>query len=374
MKLRALLYSDLHFADPHLEAVSLALLKLQAYIVEHKPDLLINLGDTFHTKDYVSSKTLSAVSLAMRDIRDLCADLKIGHLVLSGNHDIADRKGEEFSSEILALDRSVVLVPSGKVVTCGSMSDPLKLGFINYRPNVEDVKADAAALVRAGCDAVCVHLPLLGAMFNPTRSDEGGVSAKDLGIKWIFAGHYHHPQVMKSGSSTTVIVGSPSYYTWGDEVMFDEHGVVPRGFLLVDFAREGKTPLSVKYRRLPNTYAEVRHTARVNTKVDADSEAALIDTLKDSLAPSQKLRVRAVGDGTEELVDRDCGEHVSFTTSSSLRKVELPDAPEVTVQLGEVDHEALISRVISESDIHPAMQKRVLAAALKTLEEARATG
>lgn len=368
MKLRVLLYSDLHFADPHLEAASLALLRLQAYLVEHKPDAVVNLGDTFHSKDYVSSRTLSAVSTALREIRDICDEVHIPHFVLSGNHDIADRSGDEYSSDILALAPSIRVVRSGSIEEVGGF----KLGFLNYRPKHEDVLKDIRRV--SGADAVFSHLPLHGALFNPTRAEEGGIEPSTLGCRWIFSGHYHHPQVMRSSACTTVIVGSPCYYTWGDEVMFDEKGVVPRGFLLVDFEKKaGGKPISVQFQRLPNTYAEVRHTARVNISTEVRDEQQTVESIRESLGKNQKLKVRAIGESAEELAASDFGQDVQFTLTSATRRVALPDAPEVKVHLADVDHGALIERVIAESDMNPAMQKRVKATVLQLLEESRET-
>jgi len=53
-----------------------------------KPNLVINLGDSFQMDNYISIRTLHSASLGMSKVSSVCNYLNIEHLILMGNHDL----------------------------------------------------------------------------------------------------------------------------------------------------------------------------------------------------------------------------------------------------------------------------------------------
>ena len=377
-KLRILFYSDLHFSDAHASEAQSAIRCLIRWVGVLKPNLLVNLGDTFHQKDNVSTLTLSLVAESFRELRDSLPSTTI-HFGISGNHDIAVRDGSRSAADVLRL-AWVSMAPSGSVLDAFGF----KLGWLGY---VEDAakRQEAIEAIREA-DVLFAHAPFLGAKFNAKQSEEGSTALDPsrLGPSLLVVGHYHHPQVLRTKTCETIIVGSPAYYTWGDSVTFleaeggdvDSKGkvgdIVPRGFLLLELSRAEEGSMSWQATRLRN------ENARVLMTVDSRGAASRAADVA-SVHNGQSISYRVTGSEADEVAgvltevfkDRT---NIRVTTRSSLKPSGLPTGPEaVDFQVGDVDYGKLLDRVLQETTFDGVAVEDVKKVAKRILEQSHAT-
>lgn len=343
-----LCYSDLHFSDPHADEAIKACASFARLVREHKPTAVVNLGDTFHVKDAVTTRTLNAASKGLGLICDAAKSVEAKHFVISGNHDSGDNLGVESSASVLFLG-GASLQPTGTTVEMLGRT----FGFFGY---VNDRKKSASLLkpmLAATPDMVFAHLPILYAHFNASRTDESSLAMDpaDMGTKHLVAGHYHHPQLFFSKNTDVVIVGSPCYYTWGDSVWVEEEGVVHRGFLAIDVCGDG----TFDFTRYPNRTCVVRHTFRLDVDGKNPDLSSIIEA-----HPQQEVRFRLVGYSPEAvaaITEKYQTSKVKIGSTSALRSPVMPDAPEVGFVPGDIDFASLLDRVLSETELTEGVSK-----------------
>lgn len=347
---RLVIYSDMHWGDAGLAECEAAADDLADLVAAVDPDVVLNLGDTFHAKDAVSSRTLDAFATKMQRVRAK------SHLVLSGNHDASDRAGEVTSARVLSLLGADVVTGS-KIITVGDTA----IGLLSHTSDAQALNEHARTLARdlRGVGyAVFSHVPIRGAAFN-AKSVEESPDALDRsvlgdGIKLLFSGHYHHPQVLP-GVPEVVICGSPSYLTWGDNVWFEAGSAVPRGFLVVEIERTGAT-----YRRVAAQRTTVRLSVPVrqlNPVNPMGSVQSLVDNVR-RVHPNNPLVVRLASESDERkhveaVLERlqaeaeTCTPGVTYTATTSGR-LTLPGTQQIRV--ASVEAKPLLRSVVAGLD------------------------
>lgn len=353
--MKILIYSDLHFSDPHAEQATAACLRLAEAIREHRPTAVVNCGDTFHTKDAITTTTLHTAAEALRPVCEAIRDVGASHYVISGNHDLGDLAGECTAASLFRFTREddVHYCPSGTVLALGN--DDTKVGFFGYITDRKLREERIQAIRAAECDIVFVHAPLRGAAFNPWgKIDESDDSLDPsvFGAPLVIAGHYHHPQRIVTGSTTVIVVGSPCYYTWGDGISMDNGVPLPRGFGLLERDRRGE----FSFDSIENSSAIVRHTIREDKSKHVPVAVADLRGIL-QVVPAERLRVRIVGEAANELalaIQRDIiPTYPSLTltlTSQSIDPV-LPAVQEVEYTPVDIDSGALLKRALFELEV-----------------------
>lgn len=344
--MKLLLYSDVHWGDSTIESCTLALQSLGDYVDEYRPDVVINLGDTFHPKDAVSARTLSAATRAFDTLCQRVAIACADHFAIHGNHDVGDRAGAVSSAEILRLagvrfpDREYRLDTGNGVI-----------GFLSFGGEADDIRA-VAGIMADSCSVIVSHVPLLGAIFAPGKADTDGhaLDAAGLGVARVFSGHYHHPQTFRAGDTEVCVVGSPAYHTWGDLVIAGADGkALPRGFVLVD-----TDDWSV--RRLPARGVTVRHTLRPDDLLGDKREARdrWLAWIREA-HPDNPIALRiASRDDAEAAIAiaqelaTDLPEGIEVRATATLR-TNLPTLGEIKFESEQADTRMLLDRLLTEA-------------------------
>lgn len=173
----------------------------------------IVLGDIFH-KSQIPVPLYNAVYDALRKISQ-----QVEHLIiLKGNHDFYDKKGEVNSIHSF---RDIAIV----VEHPGQARLGTKMGL--FLPYTDDVDAwrDAASLHG---DYLFTHMDIIGAAYSGfERESTKGITEEDFigDFDLSFSGHIHQPQRV---GETGYIVGAPMAHS------FKDAGATDRGYLLFD--------------------------------------------------------------------------------------------------------------------------------------------
>lgn len=171
------------------------------------------LGDIFH-KSQIPVPLYNAVYDLLRQISQ-----QVGHLIiLKGNHDFYDKKGEVNSIHSFRDIATVVEHPT-------QMRLGTKEGV--FLPYTDDVDAwrDAASLQG---NYLFTHMDIIGASYSGfERESTKGITEEDFmrSFDLSFSGHIHQPQrIGKTGH----IVGAPMAHS------FKDAGATDRGYILLD--------------------------------------------------------------------------------------------------------------------------------------------
>ncbi|QQO97397.1 recombination endonuclease subunit [Maribacter phage Molly_5] len=154
-------------------------------ILEEKPDVVVNLGDTVDPIGGLGTETIGAVTIGMGYISTACETVNADHYVMIGNHDLAYTNMRTSSVEFL--DK----FPNTKIVR-----HPLYLEHTVMVPFTEDYNYAREILKKAEEEGKTIgftHLDFKELNYNSSYKSTDGLDATDFKLK-IFNGHVHIPQ------------------------------------------------------------------------------------------------------------------------------------------------------------------------------------
>lgn len=183
----------LFIGDPHLKInrfdLATSFLKwLNHTIAEQKPDIVVNLGDTFDTHAVLRSEVLNEFIKHV----DFVRDLNIPYVYLLGNHDMYKPNDPKYHA----------LLPFKGKIDNFHIVDEVKelfdMTFVPYQYYGSNFPKHTLP--------ICVaHQTFLGADYGPIRATEGVDASGITGCEIIISGHIHTRSVL----GPVVYVGSP---------------------------------------------------------------------------------------------------------------------------------------------------------------------
>ncbi len=197
---KALIVTDLHLRPSHLEMSCKILKLIEEKIDEHKPEYLINLGDTFHTKNNVHA---SMQTLYQEFIERINKKVKVIQLI--GNHDWGIPYSVHPFNALKFLD-NVTIVED--VITLG------RCAFISYCREKERFEE---MLKKAGpnIERIFSHMDMNG--YTPGSGWEEVTPFFDEDrfalYKQVISGHLHLAQNKTLKSGTEIIFVGSGYTT-----------------------------------------------------------------------------------------------------------------------------------------------------------------
>ncbi len=269
---KLLLWADPHiyphnaFSSPTTDGLTTHLHEIMAIfrwvhevIREEQPDLVIGLGDYYHTHDHVDPQSQHVAEMIFREHVALVAGGAAGDFsLLLGNHEVYN---ENAGIHTLSFMRD-------RVIPTQTIRDR-----ILYMPHTNDIEgAVMAANARADeYDLVMMHLPLNGALRHLGIPEVNGIDPHSFPDgKHIFAGHYHRPcQVVATPECYARVVGSITTRTFTDS----ENAGIERGIDIVEWEERGP----VKVRRIPGPHHSKYETVHVRT----EEERYALDMIED---------------------------------------------------------------------------------------------
>lgn len=200
---KAFWFSDIHLRPAHTDHASKLMDRLLSLIEAHKPDVIVNTGDTFHTKN-----TVYASMHALYDsFLDKATALAPVYTVV-GNHDWAD----EYRVHSLQLFKSK---PKCHIVDEATMlTDKVAImSYCRHENRFEDLlkKITSAEMVFGHFDMNGFNL---GSGWEETSS--WSEPSKFKQFKRVFSGHYHLNQTKTVGQTEITFVGSPYTTEFGE--------------------------------------------------------------------------------------------------------------------------------------------------------------
>lgn len=291
--MKILAFSDLHFKNTgsqeqvsgHLEACKNTAFWIRDMILKHKPDYVVNLGDTNDKHGYVDIFTLEALIHTMQEIASSCAMVNATYVWMAGNHDRPSKaEGHRGVLEILSaghwqehlhlVDRHL------KLNHTDEHGKETRLGFI--AASVSREKFEEYLIPMADVDVLFIHECVLGAQLSTSYAAPDGIPVESLPGDIVMCGDIHQPQKIQN----LTIVGAGGYYNFSD--WYDPDN--PRGCLILD-----TQDLTVQ--RLRNPETPVYHT--VNWPEERED---LGPFLEDVPVEKRALRVKCASSGIEDMM------------------------------------------------------------------------
>jgi DNA repair exonuclease SbcCD nuclease subunit len=161
---------------------------LDKLIEEQKPDLVVNLGDTWDTHAVLRSEVACEF---MKHVYNVL-DQNIPYVYLLGNHD-QFRPGDSKYHAMLTYKGKI---PNLYVID--EITDLFGITFVPYQHN-------GASFPNTTLPIVVAHQTFLGADYGPIRATEGVDATTVKGHEIIISGHIHTRSVLGS----VIYVGSP---------------------------------------------------------------------------------------------------------------------------------------------------------------------
>lgn len=190
----------LFIGDPHLKInrFDLALQFLSwvnKVIVEVRPDVVVNLGDTFDTHAVLRSEVLGEF---MNHV-DHVLSMDIEYVYLLGNHDMYKPNDAKYH----ALKPFKGRIPKFHVID--EITEMFGMTFVPYQHNPDTFPRQTLP--------ICVaHQTMLGADYGAIRANDGVIPASIKGCELLISGHIHTKQriLPVAGQGPEVLyVGSP---------------------------------------------------------------------------------------------------------------------------------------------------------------------
>jgi hypothetical protein len=186
---------------------------------EHKPDVVINGGDTFDTIGHVTSDSLSAVGRGIGCIDQACGDVGAEHLVIVGNHDLYHESGLVSPIDVFDGYTNVRLIKNDVSFDMGGR----EVLLLPYTRDSEYANSILRSFQQRGGGLVFSHLDVKGMRITPTYVSDTGIDSDFDGIM-VYSGHYHTYNVQ---GNWLVCVGSALQHR------YTEYSDV-RGIVMVD--------------------------------------------------------------------------------------------------------------------------------------------
>jgi DNA repair exonuclease SbcCD nuclease subunit len=197
---KILFIGDPHIRHTHLSDGISLLRWIENVAEEKKPDLIVNLGDTFDSHAVIRSEVLSEVVKHLSRL----SSLNIPVIMLLGNHDFYKPNSKQYHAlEVLKFIPGVTIVDSFSILD--------GIAYIPYLENGETWPE---------CDTkiAVTHNTFIGADYGFKIADDG-IDLSCVSNEVIFSGHIHKAQILspkdKNGSSI-VYPGAPMAFSASD--------------------------------------------------------------------------------------------------------------------------------------------------------------
>lgn len=279
------------------------------YVLENKITTIIQLGDLFDRRKYVSYNTLY---LAKKYFFDKLVEYGLKMVVYPGNHDITYRNTLEVNAIDLVLSDYIdagVIVSYKEPATI--MIDGLAVDVIPWICSDNEKQIDQ--FIANTKSPVCFgHFEIAGFEMDRGAVCHDGMAREKLSnYEMVISGHFHH----KSSDGQIFYVGTPSQMTWadyGDSRGFHVYDTHTRDLVFhknpyemfhkIIYDENEETWDSVKTKNYEQ-YADTM----VKVIVAAKTNPVLYDMFLDQLYKANPLEVNIVEDFTDyaEITDSD---------------------------------------------------------------------
>jgi len=182
---------------------------------EQDADLVLFGGDMFHVRRTINVMAFNAVYEAMAGF----SMYKIPVGMIHGNHDQADRAGDDHSIHAFRTFCTVIDDPGWQMLT-GRSGKPYAIMGVPYTENIEHLRH----VLKEPCPAANKHRLFLGHLgiqgarvgadfvyTNPHDASIGDLTATEFDAGYL--GHYHEHQQLAPNFH---YIGAPLQHTWGD--------------------------------------------------------------------------------------------------------------------------------------------------------------
>lgn len=213
-------------------------------VEQHKPDVLINLGDVFH-----SFRQSKVDLIALMEMHDLYSQLleKVDIVTLTGNHDYFADRGDKYnvlkSLQFDSEDHTSKIYSNDVFFDVYSATNTLYV-YVPYMKDEEYIK-DSFDMIKEkiqderGFDHVYVfgHFDLAEAysVLKTSDGDDAGVSISDMSfmseVNKVYLGHWHKRKTLQKGKIE--YIGSMR------NLVFDDLENVDKGAVILDIAPTG---------------------------------------------------------------------------------------------------------------------------------------
>lgn len=189
---------DPHIRHTHLKEGADLLAWIESVADEHRPDLIVNLGDTLDTHSIIRSEVLSLVNSHVRRV----VDMKIPMVMVLGNHDMWKPNCSKFHAlEVFKGIKGITVADS--VVELDGVT------YVPYLPDLSDwpeIKTSIAV----------THNTFLGADYGFTTATRDciDIDATVFLADIVVSGHIHKRQSLRNGS--IIYPGTPTSLTASD--------------------------------------------------------------------------------------------------------------------------------------------------------------
>ena len=186
----------LFIGDPHLKITRFDLAKqfldwVNGVVEKHKPDLVVNLGDTFDTHAVVRSEVMVEFMLHVHRVMETCP-----YIYLLGNHDMYKPNDNKYH----ALKHLKDMIEGFTIVD--EQVNLYGMTFVPYVHNTELFPKETLP--------ICVaHQTFKGADFGDITTKDGVDASSISGCEVLISGHIHKKQRLATGGPEVIYCGSP---------------------------------------------------------------------------------------------------------------------------------------------------------------------
>jgi DNA repair exonuclease SbcCD nuclease subunit len=181
---KILLIGDPHIRHTHLSEGKALLEWIEKVTEEHKPDLIVNLGDTFNDHSVIRAEVMCTVSRHL----DRLLENNIPVIMVLGNHDMHRPNSSEYHALEVFDSKKNLTVADVVTVADG----------ITYVPYIHEAKD----WPKTSTDIIITHNTFIGADYGFKMASDG-LSTEQLDCNFVASGHIHKKQVLEYGSLRT---------------------------------------------------------------------------------------------------------------------------------------------------------------------------
>ncbi len=180
---------SLVIGDPHLKVANYAMAVrfidwLKEVIIQYKPDVVVNLGDTFHTHNVIRSEIMAMIDDHLRWMQ---TNYWGTYFILVGNHDMAHHKTPEIHAWLPYKNaHSKVIIVDQPLHTVGDVS------YLPYIDSHDEFENHLNVAMNQSNLIFC-HQTFRGANFGFVTTKEGAVVPENYDGQ-IVSGHIHKGQ------------------------------------------------------------------------------------------------------------------------------------------------------------------------------------
>ncbi len=327
----------LFIGDPHLkmnrfdQTVNF-LQWINSQILEHKPDMVVNLGDTFDNHAVLRSEILGE----FRKHVDFVMDLNIMYYYILGNHDQYRPKDSKYHAlqsfhdvheQFLVVDQRIDI-------------EEWNMTMVPYTPKIEDFPKDTKEICIA-------HQTFIGADYTYHRP-EAGVNADELAAKIIISGHVHKKQAF----GKVVYPGTPYAHSVNDIDMV-------KGIMLFDTDTYEQTFLESPFVRWRSIEFHIREDQSVDD---------LHKILKASLNDTDHWIIKIEGPKVETMAYLKCAKYKRLIKDKHVTpKPKFTDKQKQQVKIEAVSDKKIIEEYVQKVYKGAVDKKKLLSKALEIM-------